>query len=870
MQESQTQAWHQTDIPGILQLLDGTDKGLSGREATRRLLSFGPNEIIEGKNKAAWVIFLSQFKDLMIMVLIGAAIISAVVGDISDTVIILAIVFLNAVIGFSQEYRAEKTISALKKLAIPQTLVMRNQKLIHISSLELVPGDLVMLEAGNIVPADIRLSEVHRLTINESSLTGESVSVEKHSKVLDEGIESLDGYSNIAFKGTYITQGRGRGFVVETGMHTQLGMIARFLQEPGVKTPLQKRVGELSRKLSFIILIICCVVFFSGYFRGEQTMVIFLTALSLAVAAIPETLPAVITIALSAGAKKMAKKNALIRKLPAVETLGSVTYICTDKTGTLTLNKMSVEEIAGKYFMSGKKNSPEMESVHEFKMLMECMTLNNDAYGGADKITGEPTEVGLLEYAGSKGYEKAELENKFPRIAEIPFDPERKCMTTIHKRGHRFIAFTKGAPEIIIPMSETSSWDAGLEEKLNNMLNEGYRILAFASREFDQLPSVIEPATIENHMHMAGIVGLIDPPRKEVKAAIEECHTAGIRVAMITGDHAKTAIVIAKRLKLLETEGDHVLTGSQIKKMNDEELKQVIGPITVFARISPEQKLRIIRALQENGEYVAMTGDGVNDAPALNHADIGIAMGVTGTDTAKEAAHLILLNDNFTSIVAAVKEGRRIFDNILRFIRYILTGNSIEVLTIFIAPFLSLPLPLLPVHILWINLVSDSLPGIALLAEPGDNNIMNRPPRSPQLGFISRPLLYQITWVCIIYTAFVFTMQRYGVIHGLHWRTMVFTVLSVGQLMLALTVRADKNPFFRLHLFANPLMLAVVALTLGIQLLIIYMPFFNMLLKTEPLTASELFISMGVSLLIIPLMELEKLFRKAAERKNPL
>jgi Ca2+-transporting ATPase len=418
-------------------------------------------------------------------------------------------------------------------------------------------------------------------------------------------------------------------------------------------------------------------------------------------------------------------------------------------------------------------------------------------------------------------------------------------------------------------MSETSSWDAGLEEKLNNMLDEGYRILAFASREFDELPSVIEPATIENHMHMAGIVGLIDPPRKEVKAAIDECHTAGIRVAMITGDHAKTAIVIAKRLKLLETEGDHVLTGSQIKKMTEEELKQVIGRITVFARISPEQKLKIIRALQENGEYVAMTGDGVNDAPALNHADIGIAMGVTGTDTAKEAAHLILLNDNFTSIVAAVKEGRRIFDNILRFIRYILTGNSIEVLTIFIAPFLSLPVPLLPVHILWINLVSDSLPGIALLAEPGDNNIMNRPPRPPRLGFISRPLLFQISWVCIIYTAFVFTMQRYGVIHGLHWRTMVFTVLSVGQLMLAIAVRADKNPFFRLNLFANPLMLAVVAATLGIQLLIIYMPFFNILLKTEPLTAAELFISMGVSLLIIPLMELEKLFRKAPESKNP-
>jgi Ca2+-transporting ATPase len=594
----------------------------------------------------------------------------------------------------------------------------------------------------------------------------------------------------------------------------------------------------------------------------------FLTALSLAVAAIPETLPAVITIALSAGAKKMAKKNALIRKLPAVETLGSVTYICTDKTGTLTLNKMTVEEVAGKHFMSGNKDSPEMESVHEFKMLMECMTLNNDAYGGPDKITGEATEAGLLEYARSKGYEKTELERKFPRIAEIPFDPDRKCMTTIHKRGHRFIAFTKGAPEIIIRMSERSAPDEDPEEKLNKMLSEGYRILAFASREFDQLPSVIDPATIENNMHLAGFVGLIDPPRKEVKAAIEECHKAGIRVAMITGDHLKTAVVIAKRLGLIETEEDHVLSGSQIKNMNDEELKQVIGRITVYARISPEQKLKIIRALQENGEYVAMTGDGVNDAPALNRANIGIAMGVSGTDTAKEAAHLILLNDNFTSIVGAVKEGRRIFDNILRFIRYILTGNVIEVLTVFIAPFLSLPIPLLPVHILWINLVSDSLPGIALVAEPADKNIMNRPPRSPQQGFISRSLLFQISRTCCIYTGLILALQGYGVAHGLHWRTMIFTIISAGQLMLALVVRADKNPFFRLNLFANPLMLTVVFVTLGIQLLIIYIPFFNVLLKTEPLTTAELFICMVASFLIIPLIELEKLFRIPRKGKN--
>ena len=861
------QDWHQTDIPVVLQKLNGTEKGLSGHEASKRLLSFGRNEITEGRRKTGLQIFFSQFRDIMIMILIGAAIISALVGDISDTIIILAIVVLNAVIGFFQEYRAEKTISALKVLAVPQTLVMRNQKLTHVPSPELVPGDLVILEAGNIIPADIRLSEAHRLTINESSLTGESASVEKHSKVLEKGVESLDEYSNIAFKGTHVTQGRGRGFVVETGMNTQLGKIARFLQEPGVKTPLQIRVAQLSRTLSVIILVICGIVFFSGYFRGEQPVIIFLTALSLAVAAIPETLPAVITIALSAGAKKMARNNALIRKLPAVETLGSVTYICTDKTGTLTQNKMTVEEIAGKHFMSGTKDSPELGNLHEFKLLMECMTLNNDAYGRADKIAGEPTEVGLLEYARSKGYEKTDLESKFPRIAEIPFDPERKCMTTLHRRGHRFIAFTKGAPEIIIPMSESSSLGTGLEEKFNMMLGEGYRMLAFASREFDDLPSVISPATIENQMQLAGIVGLIDPPRKEVKAAVEECHRAGIRVAMITGDHVKTAEIIARRLHLLETADDHVLTGSQIRNMTEAELRQSVGHTTVYARISPEQKLNIISALQKNGEYVAMTGDGVNDAPALNHADIGVAMGITGTDTAKEAAHLILLNDNFTSIVAAVKEGRRIFDNILRFIRYILTGNGIEVLTIFIAPFLSLPVPLLPVHILWINLVSDSLPGIALVAEPADKNTMNRPPRSTRQEFITRPLLFQIAWVCSIYTAIALAVQGYGVANKLHWQTMVFTILSVGQLMLAIAVRADKSSFFKLNLFGNPLMLIVVGLTLAIQLMIIYMPFFNELLKTEPLTGFELIICLAVSVLIIPLVELEKLFRRQPKVK---
>jgi P-type Ca2+ transporter type 2C len=870
-EESQMRNWHQTAIPRLLEILSATDRGLSVHEASKRLLTTGPNEISEGKTKSAWPIFLSQFKDLMIIVLICAAVISAAMGDISDMMIILAIIFLNAVIGFTQEYKAEKAISALKQLAVPYALVMRNQQLTHISSTALVPGDLVILEAGNIIPADIRLSETHRLAINESSLTGESVPVEKHSKVLDAGTDTPDAFSNMAFKGTYITQGRARGYVVETGMNTELGKIARLIQQPGVKTPLQKKTGELSKKLSYIILLICAVVFFSGLLRGEHPSVIFLTALSLAVAAIPETLPAVITIALSTGAKKMSKKNALIRKLPAVETLGSVTYICTDKTGTLTLNKMKVEQIAGNHFEPGKNISAETEESREFKLFIECMALNNDAYGNSDKeMIGDPTEVGLMEYARSRGYERAVLEKKFPRIAEIPFDSERKCMTTIHKRGHKYIAFTKGSPEMIMNLSDDSTIDAELEEKLNKMLNEGYRVLAFASREFDQLPPVITPDTIEYQMQFAGIAGLIDPPRKEVKNAVEECHTAGIKVAMITGDHIKTATIIAKRLSLLENETDQVLSGSQLKAMKEDALRKVINQIKVYARISPEQKLKIIKALQENGEYVAMTGDGVNDAPALRHADIGIAMGIAGTDTAKEAAHLILLNDNFTSIVAAIKEGRRIFDNILKFIRYILTGNAVEVLTIFLAPFFSLPVPLLPVHILWINLVTDSLPGIALLAEPADKNIMNRPPRSPQQGIITSGLVFQIIWVCSIFTFLSLTLQSYGIKHTLHWQTMVFTVLAVGQLFLAFAVRGEKNGFFRLNIFANPTLLAVVAVSFCIQLMVIYIPFFNGLLKTEPLTPLELSVCLAISLSIILIAESEKLFSKYIISKKGL
>ena len=624
----------------------------------------------------------------MIIVLVCAAIISGLLGDITDTIVIIAIVILNAIVGFVQEYRAEKAMEALKKMTVSNALVIRNNSVTTISSTALVPGDIILLEAGNIVPADVRLSEAVQLRMNESSLTGESLAVEKQTNTLTSQELPLGDYSNMAFKGTYITNGRGKGIVVATGMETELGKIARLLQEPGIQTPLQKKLAVFGRNLAYIILFICAIVFAVGYLRGEDVVLMLLTALSLAVAAIPEALPAVITIALAIGAKKMVRKNALIRKLPAVETLGSVTYICTDKTGTLTLNKMTVEEIAGKNFSIHNKNeTAEIHSDNDYKWLMQAMALNNDVYRDENNnAIGDPTETALYEFAFSKGFSKSEIEKQYPRVAEIPFDSERKCMTTIHQYGDKYIAFVKGAMEMLMQKAKDGSASKTWEEALNKMLADGFRVLGFAIREFDTLPSAINPATIENQLQLVGIAGIIDPPREEARQAVHECKTAGIKPVMITGDHPVTAAIIAKRLGIIETKEDRLITGAEMKAMSEQELQEIVDHIKVYARVSPEQKLNIVKALQKKGEYVAMTGDGVNDAPALKHADIGVAMGITGTDVSKEAAHMILLDDNFATIVKAVKEGRRIFDNIRKFIRYVLTGNFAEICTIFLSP----------------------------------------------------------------------------------------------------------------------------------------------------------------------------------------
>ena len=805
----------------------------------------------------------------MILVLIVAAVISGFLSDITDTIVIIAIVIINAVIGFVQEYRAEKAMEELQKMALTNALVIRNNQPASVSSTTLVPGDIILMEAGNVVPADIRLTEAIQLKINESSLTGESVAAEKLTETLTEKNLSLGDYTNMAFNGTYITNGHAKGIVVATGMQTEFGKIARLLQASSIQTPLQKRLTVFGKNLALIILCICSLIFIVGYLRGENIVLMLLTSLSLAVAAIPEALPAVITIALASGAKKMVKKNALIRKLPAVETLGSVSFICTDKTGTLTLNKMTVEEVATGNLIVSNKQDKKGNISEDYEMLLRAMALNNNVYRNeSGSSIGDPTEMALYEYALSEGFDKAVIEKEFPRVAEIPFDSERKCMTTIHKHGNDYIAIVKGAMEELVHKAEGTTDLKFWKDALNNMLAKGLRVLGFAVRKFASLPSTITSANIENNLKLTGIAGIIDPPREETKQAVYECKTAGIQPVMISGDHPTTAAIIAKRLGIIETKEDRILTGAEMNTMSAKELLAVVDHIKVYARVSPEQKLLIVKALQKKGEYVAMTGDGVNDAPALKHADIGVAMGITGTDVSKEAANMILLDDNFATIVKAVKEGRRIFDNIRKFIRYILAGNTAEILTISLAPFFGLPIPLLPIHILWINLVTDGLPGLALATEPAEKNIMERPPRPSGENIFANGLGIHIIWVGSLLATLTIATQAYSIyIKDAHWQTMVFTVLCLGQLTYSLAVRSETESFFRQGLFSNKRLFFTVIFSFLVQLGIIYFPFFNKIFRTAPLSTGELLFCVAMAFVVFFAVEIEKWVRRMKRNK---
>lgn len=880
--------WHLKDINETFESLGSKPDGLSSGDAAERLLKYGPNELIETKRKTIFMMFIDQFKDFMILILMAAAVVSGFIGEVADTVAIVVIVILNAIIGFVQEYRAEKAMKALKEMAAPLALVLRDGQLNSIPSSELIPGDIVMLEAGKIVPADMRLTDSAQLKIEEAALTGESVPVEKFTDALHEESASLGDRKNMAYKGTIVTYGRGSGVIVSTGMETELGRIATLIQEgEEVKTPLQKRLVKFGQRLGMAVLAICAIVFITGLMRGEEPLLMFLTAISLAVAAIPEALPAVVTISLAFGAKKLVKQNALVRKLPAVETLGSVTYICSDKTGTLTLNKMTVEEVyaGGELITRDELNKLTVEDNAgdspriSLSTLFKAMALSNDAAPDADgSIIGDPTEIAFYEAAEGKGFSKNKLEIRFPRIAEIPFDSGRKRMTTFHKTPEGgIISFTKGSIESVLERSSlifsnqaSGGKGNGLNEKVleasERMAKDGLRTLAFAIRQWDRMPDEIISDNVEKDLTFLGLAGLMDPPREEAKEAVATCRKAGIKPVMITGDHPLTARTIAKRLGII-SDGGGVMTGQELDKLTLEEFEEKVEKIQVYARVAPEQKIKIIRALQDKGEYAAMTGDGVNDAPALKRADIGVAMGITGTDVAKEASHMILLDDNFATIVKAVKEGRRIFDNIRKFIKYTMTSNSGEIWTIFLPPFLGLPIPLLPIHILWINLVTDGLPGLALAVEPAEKNIMEKPPRHPQESIFAQGLGYHLFWVGLLMGGVSIFTQSWFMSRGSEgWQTMVFTVLSLSQMGHVLAIRSERESLFTLGLFSNMPLIGAVLLTFILQMSTIYVPVLNPIFRTVPLTAGELSIALLLSSVVFIAVEIEKWwFRRRGE-----
>jgi P-type Ca2+ transporter type 2C len=900
--------FHQQTAQESLASLRSSPQGITGTDALARLQQYGPNELVEKARKTPLMMFLGQFTDFMILVLIAAAIISGVIGEPSDTIAIIVILLLNAILGFTQEYRAEKAMDALKKMSAANALVFRDGEHITLPASELVPGDIVLLEAGNVVPADLRIIEAARLKAEEAALTGESVPVEKHVEALPDERLPLGDRKNMLYKGTFVTYGRGTAVVTATGMDTELGRIAAMIQEQEEgKTPLQKRLAHFGKRISIAILIICAVVFAGGLLRGEPVVNIFLVAISLAVAAIPEALPAVVTISLALGARKMVKQNALVRKLPAVETLGSVTYICTDKTGTLTLNKMTVEETwcdGETHQRRGDGGTSPTESLEDRwgpgetapeelnaassphlpviasprHIFMTALALSNDArFDPSGNILGDPTEAALFSLARQNGYEKTRLEAEHPRVSELPFDSERKLMTTFHEmtgsgNSDNYASFTKGAVEVLLERSMSVLMSDGIKpldrqevERISERIAaDGLRVMAIGMRTWKTLPVDRSPDNVESELVLLGLMGMMDPPREEAKQAVAECRSAGITPVMITGDHPLTARTIAKRVGILDGDDPKaVITGKELDGLTLEEFEQRVESIRVYARVAPEQKLKIVQALQDRGHFVAMTGDGVNDAPALKKADIGIAMGVTGTDVAKEASSMILLDDNFATIVKAVKQGRKIYDNIRKFIRYLLTTNSGEIWTLFLAPFFGLPIPLQPIHILWINLVTDGLPALALSLEPGEKDVMSRPPRHPQEGLFSHGLGYHAIWVGLLMAGVVLGLQAWTIhIGDSHWQTMVFTVLCILQLGHVMAIRSEKLSLFQQGLLSNKPLLMVVAVTICLQLATVFIPALNPVFKTQPLTIGELAVVLALSTVIFCAVEIEKYFKR--------
>lgn len=931
---TQQSVWHAYSAEEtIRELQTDPEKGLSNEEARRRLSRFGPNELAERPRPGFWRMLLDQFNNFLVIILIAAALISLVLGEMEEAIAIMAIVLLNAVLGVIQERRAEEALAALKKMAAPDARVLRDGHRVTIPARELVPGDIVFLEAGNYVPADLRLLEAVNLRVDEASLTGESVAVEKRADAILAPSAGLGDRVNMAFMGSVVTYGRGKGVVTATGMQTQIGLIAEMIQSYEEEaTPLQRRLDQLGRWLGIGALIICGIVFLEtlirdanlgvlfqigpvAYFRQYLSTIVelFLTAVSLAIAAVPEGLPAVVTICLALGMREMVRRNALIRRLPAVETLGSATVICSDKTGTLTQNQMTVVRLwvsdmmvdvtgegyqpVGGFSADGRpvdpQDYPDLMALLRGGLLCSDAQLERD--GDGYRMVGDPTEGALIVAAAKAGLWREEVEERLPRVAEIPFDSDRKRMATVHRMDGRplggregerpggYIVYVKGAPDSVLPrcthilqdgisVPMTPARRQHIENVNRDFGREALRVLAVACRLLpegalnpNQIPDAEE---LERDLTFVGLVAMRDPARPEVRPAVEKARGAGIRTIMITGDYPDTAHAIARDIRLLRPVGQ-VVTGAELDRMSDEELRERIERIDVFARVSPQHKVRIVEALKAHGHIVAMTGDGVNDAPALKRADIGVAMGITGTDVTKEVADMVLTDDNYASIVSAIEQGRIIYANIRKFVYFLLSCNIAEIMTIFIATLAGYLPPLTPIQLLWLNLLTDGAPALALGMEKGDPDVMEVPPRPPGEPIINRPMVRGVVVVTLALTAVVlaafFVGMKWGEGHLELARTMAFATLTLAELPVAYVIRSERYPLFRMGVFTNPYMQYAVGASVVLLLAVLYLPFMRPIFETVPLGVREW--GLILPLIFVPAAAVE--INKALEGYRP-
>ncbi len=859
--------WYTKELNQIFNELNVRQGGLTEDEASKRLEKYGANNLKEKKKESLFIKFIKQFNDFMIIVLIIAAIISAIVaktngsGDYIDSIIIIAIVIFNAIMGLIQEEKAEKSLEALKKMSAPNAKVRRNGKIREIEASKVVPGDIVMLEAGNYVPADCRLIDSYNLQIEESSLTGETLPTSKQADIILNANTAMGDLKNMAFATTIVVNGHAEAVVVETGMNTKVGQIAgMIIENESPETPLQKKLGEVGKTLAITCMIICGLIFLIGIWKQIPITEMFMTSVGLAVAAIPEGLPAIVTIMLSIGVTKMAKKNSIIRKLPAVETLGCSSVICSDKTGTLTQNKMTVTQI---------RNAVGLVKNNDRRFILELGTMCTDTIE-SQEVIGEATEVAITNAAVEMNLRKRDLYYQMQRINEISFDSKRKMMTTIHKIGSKYRIITKGAPDVLIKRCSKyyqsgriepifSKRDA-LQEQNQIMAEDALRVIAIAYKDVEKLPREINSETIENELTFVGLIGMIDPPREGVKEAVKTCRKAGIKTVMITGDHLQTAKAIAKELGILR-KGDLAINGETLEKMSQQELERNIMRYSVFARVSPEHKVRIVKAFQSTGAVVAMTGDGVNDAPALKNADIGIAMGKGGTDVAKNASDMVLTDDNFVTIVEAVKQGRNIYDNIKKAVHFLLATNIGEIVAIFVGLLLGIKSPLLAIQLLWVNLVTDSFPAIALGLEKAESNIMNRLPRNPRKSLFADGLWGKITTEGVMIG--VLTLVAFSIGNNLYsievGRTMAFLSLGILELVHSFNIKGEES-IFKTGLFENRYLVGAFVLGTLLQVVVVVISPLAQIFDVVPLNSVQWLMTATISILPVVIVELQKKF----------